>query len=121
MRKATKKGFTLVELVIVIVIVGILSIVAVPLYRGYLRRAISTEATSLLSAINTAQRVYSTEYGEYLEVPETSVNTILDVDARSNKYFTSFTIRKSGNSYSAVTEGVGGATGISATILGAEI
>jgi prepilin-type N-terminal cleavage/methylation domain-containing protein len=33
------KGFTLVELVIVIVIVGILSIVAVPIYRGYTRKS----------------------------------------------------------------------------------
>ena len=42
-----RKGFTLVELVIVIVIVGILSIVAVPIYRGYTRKAMATEGKAL--------------------------------------------------------------------------
>jgi prepilin-type N-terminal cleavage/methylation domain-containing protein len=33
------KGFTLVELVIVIVIIGILSIIAIPIYRSYIEKA----------------------------------------------------------------------------------
>ena len=59
MRKT--KGFTLVELVIVIVIVGILSIVAVPIYRGYTRKAMATEGKALLGAIQTAQKIYFAE------------------------------------------------------------
>ena len=52
------KGFTLVELIIVIVIVGILSIVTVPIYRGYTKKAIATEAKALLGSIATAEKVY---------------------------------------------------------------
>ena len=44
----SKKGFTLVELVIVIVIVGILSVISVPIYRGYVDRAMRTEGEVLL-------------------------------------------------------------------------
>ena len=40
----TKKGFTLVELVIVIVIVGILSVISVPIYRGYVEHYSELEA-----------------------------------------------------------------------------
>ncbi len=87
-----RKGFTLVELVIVIVIVGILSIVAVPIYRGYTRKAMGTEAKSLLGSIQTAEKVYYAEMSEYLVGPNISFEKTLDVDARANKYFTQYTI-----------------------------
>ena len=55
------KGFTLVELVIVIIIVGILSIVAVPIYRSYFRRAMTTEGKALLGVIQLSERAYFAE------------------------------------------------------------
>lgn len=116
------KGFTLVELVIVIVIVGILSIVAVPIYRGYTRKAMASEGKSLLGTIQTSQKVYFAEYAEYLAVGATGFNEQLDVDARSNKYFTRFTVTVSekGNKaqFIASTTGTGGASGISLTLIG---
>ena len=90
-----RKGFTLVELVIVIVIVGILSIVAVPIYRGYTRKAMGTEAKSLLGSIQTAEKVYFAEMSEYMAYSGSFEKT-LDVDARANKYFTSYSISTSG-------------------------
>ncbi|MBQ3834983.1 MAG: prepilin-type N-terminal cleavage/methylation domain-containing protein [Elusimicrobia bacterium] len=96
------KGFTLVELIIVIVIVGILSIVAVPVYKGYTKKAMGTEGKSLLGSIATAERVYFAEYNYYCENKDsngttitdgvTSYNKVLDIDARNNKYFKSFKI-----------------------------
>ncbi|MBO7611272.1 MAG: prepilin-type N-terminal cleavage/methylation domain-containing protein, partial [Elusimicrobia bacterium] len=53
-----KKGFTLVELVIVIVIVGILSAISVPVYRGYIEKAIMAEGQTLLGAIGKAELAY---------------------------------------------------------------
>jgi prepilin-type N-terminal cleavage/methylation domain-containing protein len=47
-------GFTLVELLIVILIVGILSAVALPLYLGYTRDARLAEATALAGSAMTA-------------------------------------------------------------------
>jgi prepilin-type N-terminal cleavage/methylation domain-containing protein len=63
--KNLQKGFTLVELVIVIVIVGILSIVAVPIYRGYIERARFTEAMTNLRAIADANTLYFVEHGSW--------------------------------------------------------
>lgn len=97
------KGFTLVELIIVIVIVGILSIVAVPVYKGYTKKAMGTEAKSLIGSIATAERVYFAEYSNYWATSTsgtaqagsgqlTGYDKVLDVDARNNKYFTGYTV-----------------------------
>lgn len=87
------KGFTLVELIIVIVIVGILSIVAVPIYRGYTKKAIATEAKALLGSIATAEKVYYAEFGQYFNVAnDTDYIRELDVDSRSNKYFKKYKV-----------------------------
>ena len=61
----SKKGFTLVELMVVVIIVGILAAVAVPLYRANLNRAASSEGVALLGSIRTAQRVYYAEHDTY--------------------------------------------------------
>lgn len=114
-----KKGFTLVELVIVIVIVGILSIVAVPIYRGYVRQSMATEAKALLGTINTAQRIYYNEHADFYATGETSFCEELDVDSRSNKYFKTFAIGKDSGRWYAITSGTDAATGISATMVGA--
>ena len=50
-RKGLSKGFTLVELMIVIVIVGVLSAVALPSFLGQQNKAKITEATSKMGAI----------------------------------------------------------------------
>ncbi|MGC9363227.1 MAG: type IV pilin protein, partial [Fidelibacterota bacterium] len=47
-------GFTLVELMIVIVIVGILAAVAVPIYQSNINKAKMTECDSALGTIRTA-------------------------------------------------------------------
>ena len=117
------KGFTLVELVIVIVIVGILSIVAVPIYRGYTRKAMASEGKALLGTIQTSEKVYYAENARFMGATITDFNEELDVDARANKYFTSFTINASADYgdaavYTAFTTGNGGASGIGLTIYG---
>lgn len=52
-RLRTVQGFTLIELMIAIVIVGILSAVALPSYRDYVARGYITEATAALSELRT--------------------------------------------------------------------
>ena len=116
-----RKGFTLVELVIVIVIVGILSIVAVPIYRGYTRKAMATEAKSLLGSIQIAEKVYYAANSVYFTATTAiDYSEDLDVDARANKYFKKYTITSSDTGFTAITSGdeTGAAKGISITLKG---
>ena len=54
MLKQTQKGFTLIELMIVIAIIGILAAVAVPQYGQYTKRAKFSEVVTQTSAAKTA-------------------------------------------------------------------
>ena len=59
------KGFTLVELMIVVAIIGILAAVAIPNYQKYQARARQSEAKIALAAIYTAEKSYATEQSTY--------------------------------------------------------
>jgi type IV pilus assembly protein PilE len=52
--RRSARGFTLIEIMITVVIVGILSAIALPLYRDYVTRARLTEAFAQLAAAQTS-------------------------------------------------------------------
>lgn len=54
MKRSMQKGFTLIELMIVVAIIGILAAVALPAYQDYTIRAKVTEGLSLASSYKTA-------------------------------------------------------------------
>ena len=54
MKRSLQKGFTLIELMIVVAIIGILAAVALPAYQDYTVRAKVTEGLSLAGAAKTA-------------------------------------------------------------------
>ncbi len=58
-----RKGFTLIELMVVIFIVGILAAVAIPIMRGRIDSAKWSEAKAAMGSIRTAARAYGAEKG----------------------------------------------------------
>ncbi len=65
-----RRGFTLIEVMIVVVVIGVLAAVALPTYREYIRRGNRAEArTGLLQAAHWLERV-ATARGSYLKTSE---------------------------------------------------
>ena len=62
MRRTGQTGFTLVELMIVVIIVGILAAVAVPMYSGATEKARATECVAALGTVRSALRNYYAEH-----------------------------------------------------------
>lgn len=78
------RGFTLVELMFVVAILGVLSVVAVASYRGYMKKAYSQEAIAFLLDIKMKQETYFMTYSQYVDTGATpedmfpTLNTIPD-------------------------------------------
>ena len=88
-----KRGFTITELIITLVVAGILAIVVVPTYRGYVKRGVETEGKALLNEIDSAQQIYYSRHGQYYAgTANQKHGASFGVDTRRNKYFTSYSI-----------------------------
>ncbi len=72
----SRKGFTLIELMVVILIVGILASVAIPMLRGRIDAAKWSEGKAMMGSISTAIRAYHAEKG-----PTGALPTVIGVAA----------------------------------------
>lgn len=59
------RGFTLIEMMMVVTLAGVLSALAVANYQVFTARGKRTEAYALLSGVKTAQVAHFVQYGEY--------------------------------------------------------
>ncbi len=63
--KRLQKGFTLIELMIVVAIIGILAAVAIPQYQDYTVKAKLSKSAGYVAPIKTALAVYNQENGSF--------------------------------------------------------
>jgi type IV pilus assembly protein PilA len=82
MKRSIQKGFTLIELMIVVAIIGILAAIAIPNFIRFQARSKQGEAKSNLKALFTAERSYFQEKDEYI----TAVHDIGFAPERGNRY-----------------------------------
>lgn len=75
--KVRQKGFTLIELIIVIAIIGILAAIAIPQYMNFQDRARRVAAADALSAARTALEMRYGEKGAYADTDNTNSLTYL--------------------------------------------
>ena len=87
--KTMQKGFTLIELMIVVAIIAILAAIAIPAYQDYVVRAQVSEGTSLADGSKTAIAEYYNNFGRF---PLTNASAGLASPASiSGNYVTSVT------------------------------
>jgi len=83
-----KKGVTLIELLIVIIIIGILVILSLPQYSQIRERAFDREAKANLRLIQAAERFYRLELGGYYasaDAGDININLKLSLPSTTNR------------------------------------
>ncbi|MDO8536032.1 MAG: prepilin-type N-terminal cleavage/methylation domain-containing protein [Candidatus Omnitrophota bacterium] len=96
----SKKGFTLIELIITITIIGVLAAVAAPIMSANVSRAKRSEAVGAFGAVRTAERLYkgdtsSTAYGAFSDI-----TTYIQLSDLNGRYYV-------GSDYGITTAGAG--------------
>jgi prepilin-type N-terminal cleavage/methylation domain-containing protein len=79
----SKKGFTLLELIIVVIVIGILASIALPRFIRVAERARISEAKSILDALRGSQMRYLAQWNTYTGTP-----TLLDTPVPPARFFT---------------------------------
>jgi type IV pilus assembly protein PilA len=82
-----KKGFTLVELIVVVVIVGILASVAIPMMSSSINKAKKSEGVAGLGTIRTAARLYAAENNGTYPAGLANINSYVTTADLNGKYY----------------------------------
>jgi prepilin-type N-terminal cleavage/methylation domain-containing protein len=83
-RRKTLQGFTLMELMTVVIIVGVLSAIAVPTFSSYIYKSRTSEATEFLGVIRLREESYRSEFGVYCPTLASGATSYSALDTNSN-------------------------------------
>ena len=93
-----QNGFTLIELMIVVAVIGVLSAIAIPQYQKYVTKSEATTALASISALKTEVELIVAETGTFpednLSVTSSSLGTISYDNKNKNKGDIIFTLNK---------------------------
>lgn len=81
-----RSGFSLMELMIVVVITSILAAIAIPTFSGYIQKSRTAEAVDFLGVIKLRQESYRSEFGSYFICDGQKDPTALKDKLRPDKY-----------------------------------
>ena len=90
--KKIQRGFTLIELMIVVAIIGILAAIAIPAYQDYTIRAQVTEGLSLAGDLKASIAEWYAQTGEWAELTNLGVSG--GVTAKAAKYVTEIDVQE---------------------------
>jgi len=82
-----RKGFTLIELIIVIIIIGILAAIGMTQYTKVVEKGRAAEARMLLGTLRSAEVAYYTENGIYANLDYLGVGAPTDCGTQTTHYF----------------------------------
>ena len=101
-------GFTLMELMVVVVIVGVLAGIAIPTYTATREKAYDREAVTSLRLVRVALKQYYGKYGCYYPPTSTittpTINSMLNLDLNANLWAYQIASSGFGSSYSATAQ-----------------
>ena len=104
-----QKGFTLIELMIVVAIIGILAAVAIPQYQDYTVKAKLSKVTGVAAPIKTALALYNQEQGGFPITPDPWTTIGLSTSPTATNEVAAY-------AWTGVTNPVGANTGLELTL-----